>query len=75
MDSLDKMPLGAKVKVKEISKDAHVKRRLMDMGVVPGVQVEIKGKAPLGDPIEILIRGYKLTLRKNEASNIIVEQL
>lgn len=73
MKSLDEMPLGSKAKVKQISRDASVRRRLMDMGVVPGVEIEIKGKAPLGDPIEILLRGYKLTLRKNEAANIIVE--
>lgn len=73
MKSLDEMPLGSKAKVKQISKNASVRRRLMDMGVVPGVEIEIKGKAPLGDPIEILLRGYKLTLRKNEAANIIVE--
>ncbi|MBW4828480.1 MAG: ferrous iron transport protein A [Clostridiaceae bacterium] len=73
MKSLDEMPLGSKAKVKQISKNASVRRRLMDMGVVPGVEIEIKGKAPLGDPIEILLRGYKLTLRKNEAANILVE--
>lgn len=73
MNSLDTIPVGTKVKVKRISKDASVKRRLLDMGVVPGVIVEVIGKAPLGDPIEILLRGYKLTLRKSEASNIFIE--
>ncbi|WP_042679271.1 FeoA family protein [Anaerosalibacter massiliensis] len=73
MKSLNEMPLGSKTTVVSISKEASVRRRLMDMGVVPGVEVEIKGKAPLGDPIEILLRGYKLTLRKNEASNIFVK--
>ena len=43
------------------------------MGIIPGIEVMVKGKAPLGDPMEILIRGYKLTLRKKEASNILVE--
>ncbi|MCR2044306.1 ferrous iron transport protein A [Anaerosalibacter massiliensis] len=73
MKSLNEMPLGSKTTVVSISKEASVRRRLMDMGVVPGVEVEIKGRAPLGDPIEILLRGYKLTLRKNEASNIFVK--
>jgi ferrous iron transport protein A len=73
MKSLDTMPIGIKFKVKKISKDATVKKRLLDMGLVPGVTVEIVGKAPLGDPIEVLLRGYKLTLRKNEAANIFVE--
>jgi ferrous iron transport protein A len=73
MNSLDTISVGTKVKVKKISKDVPVKRRLLDMGVVPGITLEVIGKAPLGDPIEILLRGYKLTLRKDEASNIFVE--
>ncbi len=73
MNSLDSMPIGKKFKVKEISKNTSIKKRLLDMGVVPGVIVEVVGKAPLGDPIEILLRGYKLTLRKDEAVNIFVE--
>ncbi|NLP45565.1 MAG: ferrous iron transport protein A [Epulopiscium sp.] len=73
MTTLDQMPLGSKVIVKKISRETNVKRRLMDMGVVPGIEVEVKGKAPMGDPIEILIRGYKLTLRKDEAATIFVE--
>lgn len=73
MNSLDKLPVGSNVKVKEISKEVQIRRRLLEMGIVPGVNLEITGKAPLGDPIEILVRGYKLSLRKNEAVNIIVE--
>ncbi len=42
------------------------------MGITPGVTLEITGKAPLGDPIEVIVRGYKLTLRKNEAKSILV---
>ncbi len=73
MNSLNSMPIGKKFKVTEISKNTSIKKRLLDMGVVPGVTVEIIGKAPLGDPIEVLLRGYKLTLRKDEAANIFVE--
>ena len=73
MNSLDTMPIGEKFKVKEISKNTSIKKRLLDMGVIPGVTIEIIGKAPLGDPIEVLLRGYKLTLRKDEAANIFVE--
>ena len=73
MNSLDTMPIGEKFKVKEISKNTSIKKRLLDMGVVPGVTIEIIGKAPLGDPIEVFLRGYKLTLRKDEAANIFVE--
>ncbi|SHH78558.1 FeoA family protein [Sporanaerobacter acetigenes] len=73
MPSLNEMPLGSKIKVKELSKEASVRKRLLEMGVVPGIEVEVVGKAPLGDPIEIIVRGYKLTLRKDEAANIFVE--
>ena len=72
MATLNNMPVGSKVKVKNISKDASVKKRLLEMGIVPGVTVEITGKAPLGDPIEIIVRGYKLILRKDEAEKIII---
>lgn len=71
--SLDNIPIGQIVKVKGIS-DGSIKRRLMDMGIVPGLEISVEGKAPLGDPIEILVRGYKLTLRKNEAQSILVEK-
>ncbi|NLU10272.1 MAG: ferrous iron transport protein A [Tepidanaerobacter acetatoxydans] len=71
--SLDNIPIGQTVKVKGIS-DGSIKRRLMDMGIVPGLEISVEGRAPLGDPIEILVRGYKLTLRKNEAQSILVEK-
>jgi ferrous iron transport protein A len=50
-----------------------VKRRLMDMGVTRGAEVLVRKVAPLGDPIEVNIRGYELTFRKSEAENIIIE--
>lgn len=53
--------------------EGRVRRRLFDMGVTPGTSVYLRKKAPLGDPIEITIRGYELTLRKNEADLIILE--
>jgi ferrous iron transport protein A len=73
MMSLDKVPLGTKGVVKQISKSSPIKRRLMDMGITPGLEICVEGRAPLGDPIEVLVRGYKLTLRKNEAMNIFIE--
>lgn len=73
MKTLDMIPVGTKVKVKTIKKESSVRRKLMDMGIVPGLLISVEGKAPLGDPIEILLRGYKLTLRKNEAKDILVE--
>ena len=72
MDTLEKKQVGEKLIVKGIQKDSIVTRRLLDMGLTPGVTLEITGKAPLGDPIEVIVRGYKLTLRKNEAKSILV---
>ena len=51
-----------------------VRRRILDMGVVPGTEVEVVRVAPLGDPVEFLIRGYHLSLRKEEAREILVEK-
>lgn len=72
MSTLDTLELGTKVRIKGIEKGSVVKRKLLDMGVTPGVEVKIVGKAPMGDPINIELRGYKLTLRKNEAKAILV---
>lgn len=59
--------------VESIGQKGPVRRRLMDMGVTPGVKVEVIKVAPLGDPIEINIRGYELSLRKDEAQNIVLK--
>lgn len=56
--------------VTEISTSGALKRRLVDMGITPGVKIMIRKVAPLGDPIEINLRGYELTIRKDEARNI-----
>ncbi|GAA0071023.1 ferrous iron transport protein A [Clostridium sardiniense] len=72
MEKISKYNVGDKIKVKGLDKDSKVKRKLMDMGITPGVLIEITGKAPLGDPIEVYVRGYKLTLRKEEANAILV---
>ncbi|MDO5038927.1 FeoA family protein [Clostridium sp.] len=72
MDKIRNLNVGDKIIVKGINKDSSIKRRLMDMGVTPGVSIEVTGKAPLGDPIEVSLRGYKLTLRKEEADAILI---
>ncbi len=59
--------------VKRVSGDGAVRRRLFDMGVTPGAPVKMRKVAPLGDPMEVTLRGYELTLRKNEAENVLVE--
>ncbi|MBX7404487.1 FeoA family protein [Clostridium chauvoei] len=73
MSTLEKVKIGEEVTAKRIAKESTVRRRLLDMGITPGVTIKVTGKAPMGDPIEILVRGYKLTLRKNEASAIFAE--
>lgn len=64
---------GEKGIIAEIKGTGNVKRRLMDMGVTSGAHVLVRKIAPLGDPIEVNIRGYELTLRKSEAENVIIE--
>ena len=59
--------------VESIGQKGPIRRRLMEMGVTPGVKVEVIKVAPLGDPIEINIRGYELSLRKDEAQNIVLK--
>lgn len=71
--SLKEMKPGDKGIITRITGEGIVKRRLMDMGVTRGTEVLVRKMAPLGDPMEINLRGYELTLRKAEAENIIVE--
>lgn len=67
--------VGGTYKVVSLKGDPAIRRRLMDMGIIPGTVVKITGKAPLGDPIEISSRGFNLTLRLKEAENIEVERI
>lgn len=71
--SLDELKPGEKGKIVRVRGKGSVHRRIIDMGVVTGTEVEMQRVAPLGDPIEIKVKGYCLTLRKEEASNIFVE--
>lgn len=73
MKTLKDVAVGDKAIVKRLSGDGALKRRIMDMGVTKGVEVLVRRVAPLGDPIEVTVRGYELSLRKDEAANIIVE--
>ena len=72
---LNKMKPTEKGIVKKITTDGKIKRRLYDMGVTPGVQIIVKKLAPLGDPIEVTIRGYELTVRKSEAECVLMEEI
>lgn len=64
---------GQKGKVSSIGTTGAMKRRIMDMGVTPGVEIKVIKAAPLGDPIEVNVRGYELSLRKDEAAQVQVE--
>ena len=64
---LNEFLVGEKGTIKSVIGEGGVRRRLFDMGVTPGADVILRKKAPLGDPIEVTIRGYELTLRKTEA--------
>jgi ferrous iron transport protein A len=70
--SLATLPIGAQARVIAVNGTGAVARRLMEMGVVPGAQVRVIKTAPLGDPIEVRVRGYHLALRRNEAQTITV---
>ena len=59
--------------IKKVEGEGRLRRRLFDMGVTPGATVYLRKKAPLGDPLEITIRGYELTLRKTEAELVVLE--
>jgi len=64
---------GESGRVKSISAEGKVKRRLFDMGVTPNAEIEMRKVAPMGDPIEVTLRGYELSLRKSEAQCVLME--
>ncbi len=70
---LDQLKPGDKGKVVRVSGSGAVHRRILDMGVVPGSEIEVERVAPLGDPVEFKLLGYHLSLRKEESQNIHVE--
>ena len=72
MKKLNEIPCGQTVVVKKLSGEGALKRRIMDMGITKGTEVFIRKVAPLGDPIEINVRGYELSLRKMDAEMILI---
>ncbi len=70
MRILSQFSIGEKGTVVAVSGEGAVRRRLFDMGITPGAEIYLRKKAPLGDPIEISLRGYELTLRKAEAAHV-----
>ncbi len=73
MKTLRDVACGQTVKVQKLTGDGPVKRRIMDMGITKGVEIFVRKVAPLGDPIEVTVRGYELSLRKADAEMIQVD--
>ncbi len=73
MKTLKDISCGQTVKVTKITGTGPVRRRIMDMGITKGVTIYVRKVAPLGDPVEVTVRGYELSLRKGDAEMIIVE--
>ena len=73
MKTLKQANVGDTVKVVKLHGEGAVKRRIMDMGLTKGVQVHIRKVAPLGDPVEVTVRGYELSIRKADAEMIEIE--
>ena len=71
--TLKEAAVGQTVKVKKLTGEGPIKRRIMDMGITKGVQIKVRKVAPLGDPIELNVRGYELSVRKADAEMIEVE--
>lgn len=73
MKTLREIKVGQTVRAAKLSGEGAVKRRIMDMGITKGAEIYVRRVAPLGDPIEITVRGYELSLRKSDAEMILVE--
>ncbi len=74
MRTLKDAPIGSCIKVVKLHGEGAIKRRIMDMGITKGITIKVRKTAPLGDPIEVTVRGYELSLRKEDAEMIEVEQ-
>ena len=72
MKTLRDVPIGQTATVAKLHGEGALKRRIMDMGITKGVEVFVRKVAPLGDPIEVTVRGYELSLRKSEAESVLV---
>ena len=72
--ALDRLPIGTDAVITAVGGEGALRCRLLDMGLIPKTKVVVKKIAPMGDPIEIRLRGYELTLRKEEAKEIEVEE-
>ncbi len=73
MNTLKEVKVGKKAKVVKVHGEGAIRRRIMDMGITKGVEIYVRKTAPLGDPLELTVRGYELSLRKADAEKIEVE--
>lgn len=73
MKTINDIALGSSTVVRKLHGEGPTKRRIMDMGITKGCEIFVRKVAPLGDPIELTVRGYELTIRKADAANIEVE--
>ena len=73
MRTLRQVKVGETVKVTKLTGEGAVKRRIMDMGITKGVEIYVRKVAPLGDPVEVTVRGYELSLRKADAEMVVIE--
>ena len=64
---------GERGTVRRVAAEGKIKRRMFDMGVTPGAEITLRKVAPLGDPMEVTLRGYELSLRKSEAQSVLME--
>ncbi len=70
---LNEFVIGEKGIIVSVAGEGAIRRRLFDMGITPGTEIILRKKAPLGDPLEINLRGYELTLRRSEAEKVLME--
>jgi Fe2+ transport system protein FeoA len=68
--TLTELPIGKEARVVSVGGEGRVTRRLLEMGVIPGISLKVVKKAPFGDPIEVRLRGYSLAMRRSEANSI-----
>jgi len=73
LPTLDHVAVGTRVRVSDVAGDDGVAIRLLEMGLTPGVVVEVAGLAPFGDPLELAVRGYRLSIRRAEAARVTIE--
>lgn len=71
--TLREVPIGETARVRRLTGEGALKRHIMDMGITKGAEVYVRKVAPFGDPIEVTVRGYELSLRKSEAESVLVE--